>query len=126
VLAVAAAAGVAFALGPSKGIDTSAWTSSTGLGDLGRTILHIYLASMGYGVLGTALAIILRSPALAVAVGVAYALPGEAIINLSRAEGRARRQLAVRDLRARARSLVRAIANVRAGLSEGLRLGVFS
>jgi hypothetical protein len=36
---------------------------------------------MGYGVLGTALAIILRSPALAVAVGVAYALPGEAIIN---------------------------------------------
>jgi ABC-type transport system involved in multi-copper enzyme maturation permease subunit len=80
-LAVGAAAGVAFALGPSKGIHTSAWASSTGLGDLGQTILHIYLASIGYGVLGTALAVILRSPALAVAVGVAYALPGEAIIN---------------------------------------------
>jgi hypothetical protein len=41
----------------------------------------MYLASIGYGVLGTALAIVLRSPALAVAVGVAYALPGEAIID---------------------------------------------
>jgi len=81
VLAVAVAAGVAFALGPSKGINTSAWTTSTGLGDLGQTILHIYLASIGYGILGTALAILLRSPALAVAAGVAYALPGEAIIN---------------------------------------------
>jgi ABC-type transport system involved in multi-copper enzyme maturation permease subunit len=81
VLAVAVAAGVAFALGPSKGIDTSAWTSNAGLGDLRQTILHIYLASIGYGVLGTALAIVLRSPAVAVAVGVAYALPAEAIIN---------------------------------------------
>jgi ABC-2 type transport system permease protein len=81
VLAVAVAAGVAFALGPSKGITTSAWTTNTGLGDLGQTILHIYLASIGYGVLGTALAIVLRSPALAIAIGVAYALPGEAIIN---------------------------------------------
>lgn len=81
VLAVAVAAGVAFALGPSKGINTSAWTSSTGLTDLGQTILHIYLASIGYAILGTALAMLLRSPALAVATGVAYALPGEAIIN---------------------------------------------
>lgn len=81
VLAVALAAGVAFALGPSKGINTSAWTTGTGLTDLGQTILHIYLASIGYGILGTALAILLRSPALAVAIGVAYALPGEAIIN---------------------------------------------
>jgi ABC-type transport system involved in multi-copper enzyme maturation permease subunit len=81
VLAVAVAAGVAFALAPSKGVDTSAWTSSAGLGDLEQTILHLYLASIGYGVLGTALAIVLRSPAVAVAVGVAYVLPGEAIIN---------------------------------------------
>lgn len=81
MLAVAVAAGVAFALGPSKGINTSAWTTGTGLTDLGQTVLHIYLASIGYGILGTALAILLRSPALAVAVGVAYALPGEAIIN---------------------------------------------
>jgi ABC-type transport system involved in multi-copper enzyme maturation permease subunit len=81
LLAVAVSAGVAFALGPSKGIDTAAWTSSTGLRDLGQTVLHIYLAAVGYGVLGTALAVLLRSPVLAVAIGVAYALPGEAIIN---------------------------------------------
>jgi ABC-2 type transport system permease protein len=81
VLAVAVAASVAFALSPSKGITTSAWTTGTGLDDLGQTILHIYLASLGYGILGTALAVLLRSPALAVAIGVAYALPGEAIIN---------------------------------------------
>jgi ABC-2 type transport system permease protein len=81
VLAIGVATGVAFALAPSKGIDTSAWTSSTALNDLGQSILHVYLASLGYAVLGTALAIILRSPAIAIALGVAYALPGEAIIN---------------------------------------------
>jgi ABC-type transport system involved in multi-copper enzyme maturation permease subunit len=81
VIAIAVAAAVALALAPSKGIHTSAWTSSTGLGDLGQAILHVYLACIGYGVLGTALAIVLRSPTLAIAIGVAYALPGEAIIN---------------------------------------------
>jgi ABC-type transport system involved in multi-copper enzyme maturation permease subunit len=81
LLAIGVAAGVSFALAPSKGINTSAWTSNTGLNHLGQTILHVYLASIGYGILGTALAILLRSPALAVAIGVAYALPGEAVIN---------------------------------------------
>jgi ABC-type transport system involved in multi-copper enzyme maturation permease subunit len=81
LLAIAVAAGVAFALGPSKGINTSAWASSAGLTDLGQSILHLYLASLGYGVLGTALAVLLRSPAVAIALGVAYALPGDAIIS---------------------------------------------
>jgi ABC-2 type transport system permease protein len=81
MLAVAVSAAVAFALGAPKGIHTSAWSTNTGLDDLGQTILHIYLASIGYGILGTALAVLLRSPTLAVGVGVAYALPGEAIIN---------------------------------------------
>jgi hypothetical protein len=57
------------------------WTTSAGLSDLGRSILHIYLAAIGYGVLGTTLAILLRSPAVAIAVGVAYTLPGEAIVS---------------------------------------------
>ncbi len=81
VLAIAVAAAIAFALAPSKGIHTSAWTSSAGLSDFGQSILHVYLACIGYGVLGTALAIVLRSPAVAIALGVAYVLPGEAIIN---------------------------------------------
>jgi ABC-2 type transport system permease protein len=81
VLAIAVAAAVALALAPGKGIHTSAWTSSTGLNDLVQSILHIWLSCIGYGILGTALAILLRSPAVAIALGVAYVLPGEAIIN---------------------------------------------
>lgn len=81
IVAIVVASAVAFALAPGKGISTSAWTSSTGLNDFGQSIFHVYLASVGYGVLGTALAVVLRSPTVAIAVGVAYALPGEAIIN---------------------------------------------
>jgi ABC-type transport system involved in multi-copper enzyme maturation permease subunit len=81
LLALIAASVVAFAVGPGKGVHTSAWTSGTGLSDTFQAILHVYIAALGYGVLGTALAVILRSPALAITIGVAYALPGEAIIN---------------------------------------------
>lgn len=81
LLAIAVATGVAFAVAPGKGISTSAWTSSTGLNDLFQSVVHVFLACVGYGVLGTSLAIVLRSPAVAIALGVAYVLPGEAIIN---------------------------------------------
>jgi len=80
ILAFVVAIAVAFAVGPGKGVHTSAWTSSSGLNDTFQAILHIYLAAIGYGVLGTALAVILRSPAVAITVGIAYALPGEQII----------------------------------------------
>ncbi len=81
LLAFIVASVVAFAVGPGKGVDTSAWTSSAGLKDTSQALFHIYIAALGYGVLGTALAVILRSPAVAITIGVAYALPGEAIIN---------------------------------------------
>jgi ABC-2 type transport system permease protein len=81
VLAIAVAVILAFALGPGKGVHTSAWTSSAGVSDTLHAVLRIYLAALGYGVLGTALAVIFRSPAIAITVGVAYSLPGEAIIN---------------------------------------------
>jgi ABC-2 type transport system permease protein len=81
VLAVAVAIAVAFALGPGKGVHTSAWTSSTGLSDTLHAVLRIYLTTLGYGVLGTALAVLLRSPAVAITLGIAYVLPGEAIID---------------------------------------------
>jgi ABC-type transport system involved in multi-copper enzyme maturation permease subunit len=80
VLAFAVAAAIAFAVGPGKGVDTSAWTSSTGLNDTLQALFHVYLTTLGYGVLGTALAVVLRSPAVAITLGIAYALPGEAII----------------------------------------------
>jgi len=81
ILAFVAAIVIAYAVGPGKGVHTSAWTSGTGLGDTFQAILHVYLAAIGYGVLGTALAVILRSPAVAITIGVAYSLPGDAIIN---------------------------------------------
>ncbi|MGO9973163.1 MAG: ABC transporter permease [Solirubrobacteraceae bacterium] len=80
ILAFAVGAVIAFAVGPGKGVDTSAWTSSTGLNDTFQALFHVYLTTLGYGVLGTALAVVLRSPAVAITVGIAYALPVEAII----------------------------------------------
>jgi len=80
VLEIIVSCGVAFALAPGRGITTGAWTSSTGLRDLGQATLHVYLASVGYGVLGAAIGMLLRSPGVAIGVAVAYILPGEAII----------------------------------------------
>jgi ABC-type transport system involved in multi-copper enzyme maturation permease subunit len=79
-LSIVVASALAFALAPGKGIDTSAWTSSTGISDFFAALFHVYLACVGYGLFGTALAVILRSPAVAIALGVAWVLPIEAII----------------------------------------------
>jgi ABC-2 type transport system permease protein len=79
-LAIVVAAVLAFVLAPGKGIDTSAWTSSTGVSDFFAAFFHVYLACVGYGLFGTALAVIFRSPAVAIALGVAWVLPIEAII----------------------------------------------
>jgi len=81
LVAITVGAAVAFALAPSKGVVTSAWTTSAGLSALWHAVLNVTLACIGYGTLGWALAILTRSPVLAVGVGVAYILPGEAIIN---------------------------------------------
>lgn len=87
VLAMAVAVAVAFVLAPSKGVDTSAWTTSAGLTALWHAVLNVTLACLGYGTLGMVLAILVRSPVLAVGLGVAYILPGEAIINAAWASG---------------------------------------
>ncbi len=71
---------IAYALAPSKGIDTSAWSSSTGLSDLWSTMWHLTLSSLGFGTLGAALAVIFRSSVIALGVGVGWVLPAEAIL----------------------------------------------
>lgn len=71
---------VAEVLAPGRGIGTAAWTSGAGLRDLGQATLHVFLASVGYGVIGTALGVALRSPGVAIGLGVAYLLPVEAIV----------------------------------------------
>lgn len=80
VLEIVASTAVAFALAPGRGITTGAWTSATGLNDLGQATLHVFLASIGYGVVGAALGVLLRSPGVAIGLGLAYVLPVEAIV----------------------------------------------
>jgi ABC-2 type transport system permease protein len=67
-------------LAPGAGIDTNAWTSLGGLGaavtDLGAVLLWV----TGYALLGTALAVVLRSVTVALAVGIAWFGPFEHIL----------------------------------------------
>lgn len=60
-----------------RGIPTAAWTSSTGIADLGRAFLNLALASAGYGILGILAGLLLRSPAPAVVIGFIYLVPFE-------------------------------------------------
>jgi ABC-2 type transport system permease protein len=80
LVAIALSVALAFILAPGKGIHTAAWTSSTGLNDLFQAIFHAYIATLYYGVFGAALAILLRSPAASIGVGLAYFIAIEAII----------------------------------------------
>jgi hypothetical protein len=78
--AAALAVGAAFAMAQIRGIDASVWTSSGGLATLGSTFGDVLLAVAGYGGLGIALGVALRSPAAATASGVAWLLPVEALL----------------------------------------------
>src|SRR5262249_4554139 len=64
------------AIAPSKGIDTSGWLGS-GLRDTVGTTVDVGLATLGYGIFGAMLGLVLRSPAPAVIAGVAWMLPLE-------------------------------------------------
>jgi len=80
VLEILVSCAVALILAPGRDITTSAWTSSTGINDLLQATLHVFLASVGYGMLGAALGILLRSPGVAIGAAVAYVVAIEGII----------------------------------------------
>jgi ABC-2 type transport system permease protein len=80
VVATIAGAIAAFIMAPVEGIGTEAWTSATGLLDLGHSLVNVAVAIVGYATLGTLLAAWLRSPVAAIAVGVAYVLPFETLV----------------------------------------------
>jgi len=80
VLEIVVSCAVALLLAPGRGITTGAWTSSTGINDLFQATLHVFLASVGYGMLGAALGVLLRSPGVAIGAAVAYVGPVEAIV----------------------------------------------
>jgi len=71
----------AFVMAHVRGVSTAAWTSSTGLADIGRSLGDVALAVTGYGVLGMLAGLILRSAAPAVVVGFVYLLPFEGIFS---------------------------------------------
>lgn len=66
----------ALAVADGQGVDTSAWA----LTEVLEAFLRTAVAMAGYGLLGAALAVLLRSSVAAVGVGVAWFLPVEQIV----------------------------------------------
>lgn len=79
-VAYVAALATGLIIGPSQGIDTSAWLGS-GLGQTLSTGGTLILGALGYGVFGCMLGVVLRSPAPAVIAGIARALPIEGLLS---------------------------------------------
>jgi len=81
VVASLAATGLGLAIAPGRGVDTAAWLTSEGYAALAAAIGNLIASSLGWGVIGTLLAVLLRAPAPAVAAGIAYALPVEMLLD---------------------------------------------
>lgn len=87
IVASVLGAALGLALAPGQGIDTSTWLTGEGIGALARGIGNLILASLGWGMIGVLLAVLIRAPAPAVAAGVAYALPVEMLLRSAWADG---------------------------------------
>jgi ABC-2 type transport system permease protein len=81
LMATVAAVVAALVVAPSQGIDTADWTTSSGFADMVSAAGNTALAMAGYGTVGAALAILLRTPVAAIGVGLAWLIPGEAILS---------------------------------------------
>jgi ABC-2 type transport system permease protein len=83
-LAVVVASAVAILAGvlalSSKGLSVHAWGSGSGIGATAGAVVELVAATLGWGVLGAVLAVVFRSPVIAVVVGVVYALPLESLL----------------------------------------------
>jgi ABC-2 type transport system permease protein len=75
---IACAAGVVAA--GMYGYATSAWFTAQGAAALVAAVGNLAVAAIGWSLFGTVLAVAFRTPAAAIGVGVAYALPVEAIL----------------------------------------------
>ncbi|ABW14654.1 conserved hypothetical protein [Parafrankia sp. EAN1pec] len=73
--------GLSFALAPLNNIPTDAWLSLSGLAEFGKGLANVTFGTLGYAAVGALAAVVLRSPAAAIAVGVAYALPVEMLVS---------------------------------------------
>jgi ABC-2 type transport system permease protein len=64
-------------------IDSSAWFSPAGLSENVKAVVLLVAATLGLGILGAFLGLLLRSPTTAIAAGLAYALPVENLLNVA-------------------------------------------
>jgi ABC-2 type transport system permease protein len=87
VVAGIAAVATALLVGPTQDISTAAWFTSAGWTALAGGLGNLLLATLGWGLLGALLALVLRTPAAAVGVGLAYALPGELLLTTAWSDG---------------------------------------
>ena len=74
---------VAYAVAPSQNIGTSTWSFTA----VGAALGRILLVTLGWGVLGAVLALIVRTPAPAVGAGVVYVLLVDPIVNAAWSTG---------------------------------------
>lgn len=71
---------VAYLLAGNAGVTTSEWNSSAAYSEMFNSYLNVFISALGYGTIGMALGIILRSPISAISIGVGWLLVVENII----------------------------------------------
>ena len=81
VVTVISAGIAAVVMAHVRHISTSAWSSSTGLADIGRSVGDIALATAGYATLGMIVGLVLRSPVMSVMFGLVYLLMLENVLS---------------------------------------------
>jgi ABC-type transport system involved in multi-copper enzyme maturation permease subunit len=79
-VALVASVATAVVMAQIRGVDTSQWFTLDALGHLGRDSVNALLGVMFFGLAGVVLAILVRSTAIAVALGVAWTFPLEHIV----------------------------------------------
>ncbi len=80
-LAYGAALAAALLLAPGYGISTAAWFTGEGVQSLLATAGNLLLATLAWGAIGVGLATVLRSTAVAITGGLAYALVVENLLS---------------------------------------------
>jgi ABC-2 type transport system permease protein len=80
VVASVVAGGVAVVMAHVRHVPVGAWFSATGIKDLTRALGELVLSVVGFGTLGLAVGLFLRSAVFAVITGLAYLIAVESII----------------------------------------------
>jgi hypothetical protein len=80
VVATIVAICASFVMAHLRGIPTGAWTSGTGMGDLGILLGDLTISACGFAIIGMIAGVLLRSSVIAIAAGLAILLPVETIL----------------------------------------------